>query len=320
MTVFVTGATGVLGRPVVRMLRNTGHAVRALSRSASNDELLTSLGAEPISSDLFDVDAMAEAMDGCEAVLHLATSIPAAADIKKPDAWTANDRIRRDGTKAIVDAALRSDSIRSVLYPGVSFFYGDNGSDWLDASNAIPEPRGPLKSTLDAEAEIARFDASAEDRRGLVLRFGAFYGPESEASRDAVAMARRGFALQMAAPSAFRSMIWIDDAATAVVAALARAPSGTYDVVEDEPLTQAEAAKALARAVGRNRLMTVPRWLLRFALPGDLRDLMARSHRISNTRFRDATGWWPAVRNQREGWRRMVAEDPRIIENRARAA
>ena len=128
MTVFVTGATGVLGRPVVRMLRNTGHSVRALSRSASNDELLTSLGAEPVDADLFDAQSMTDAMDGCEAVLHLATKIPATADLKKPGAWDENDRIRRDGTKAIVDAGLRHDSVRTVLYAGISFFYGDNGS------------------------------------------------------------------------------------------------------------------------------------------------------------------------------------------------
>ena len=250
MTVFVTGATGVLGRPVVRMLRNTGHSVRALSRSASNDELLTSLGAEPVDADLFDAGAMAEAIQGCEAVLHLATKIPATSDLKKPGAWDENDRIRRDGTKAIVDAALRHDGVRTVLYAGISFFYGDNGSEWLDALNAVPEASGPFRSTLDAEAEVARFDASADDRRGLVLRFGSFYGPDSAFSRDAVAMARKGFALQTAPASAYRPMIWLDDAATAVVAALERAPAGTYDVVEDEPLTQAEAVKALAQAVG----------------------------------------------------------------------
>jgi len=118
-------------------------------------------------------------------------------------------------------------------------------------------------------------------------------------------MARKGFALPFARPAAYRSSIWIDDAAAAVIDALETAPGGIFDVVDDEPLTQAESIAALAAAVDRKKLWTLPRWLLKLALPADLRDVAGRSQRISNARFRDATGWVPKVPSQRVGWRLM---------------
>ena len=75
MRIFVTGGTGVLGRPVVRMAAAAGHTVRALSRSASNDEMLSRLGAEPVRGDLFDIASLREAVKGSEGVLHLATAV-----------------------------------------------------------------------------------------------------------------------------------------------------------------------------------------------------------------------------------------------------
>ena len=310
MIVFVTGATGVVGRPVVYRLRSAGHTVKALCRSDANRELLTTLGAVPVEADLFDADSMAQAITGCDAVFHLATRIPATADLKKPGVWDENDRIRRDGTKAVVEASMRTERLRSIIYPSVSFFYAGSGEDWIDASNARIDAVGPLRSTLDAEAEVARFAASAPARRGVVLRFGAFYGAASRDSEQALAMARKGFALLLAPPNAFKSFIAIDDAASALIKAYEGAPTGVFDVVEDQPSTQSEMAAALAQAVGRKKLWALPRWLLRLALPADLRNTLARSQRVSNARFRRVTGWSPEIPNQREGWSRIAAVKP----------
>lgn len=305
MSVFITGATGVLGRPVVRQLRKQGRTVKALSRSAANHEMLESLGAIPVEADLFDAHALARVMAGCDTVLHLATRIPASSKLKKRGVWDENDRIRREGTAAVVEAAEQA-GVGTTLYPSVSLFYASAGDTWIDATNAMQDVTGPPRSTLDAEATVAEFAAGSSDRRGIVLRFGTFYGPTSADSRQMLAMAHKGIAMPLAPPSAYRSLIWIDDAASAVVAACDRAPSGTFDVVEDDPSTQAQAQAALAHAVGRKSLWTLPRWLLRLFLPADLRELAARSQRISSARFRDATAWRPTVPNQKVGWLRMA--------------
>ena len=309
MKVFVTGATGVLGRPVVRRLYTAGHEVAALCRSDANRRTLGALGVRPVTADLFDPDDMGRAIDGFDAVLHLATRIPRVGQMGRRGAWTENDRIRRDGTKAIRQAARRGSTVRTLLYPSVTFFYADAGDAWLDATNARTEPCHPLESALQAEAEVAAFADDTPDRRGVVLRFGAFYGPASNDARQSLAMARKGVVLPIAPGGAYRSAIWIDDAASAVVAALDSRVSGVFDVVEDDPATQAQTMAALAQAVGRRRLRPLPRWLLRLALPGDLRTLLARSQRISNARFRDAAGWRPFVANQQEGWLRMAASE-----------
>ena len=113
--------------------------------------------------------------------------------------------------------------------------------------------------------------------------------------------------MPLAPPSVHKSFIWIDDAASAVLAALQNAPSGLFDVAEDQPFTQVEASDAMAKAVGRKTLIKLPRFLLRFALTPDMRRLLARSQRVTSQRFKDLTGWAPSVPNQEIGWAKIVA-------------
>jgi nucleoside-diphosphate-sugar epimerase len=99
-------------------------------------------------------------------------------------------------------------------------------------------------------------------------------------------------------------MIWVDDAARAVATALEKAPAGIYDIVEDEPLTRGEMREALAAAAGRKRIVALPVFLVRLSL-GKGALFLTRSQRVSNRRFKEATGWAPEVKNSREGWRRI---------------
>ncbi|MDA7946159.1 MAG: NAD(P)-dependent oxidoreductase [Hyphomicrobiaceae bacterium] len=308
MKIFVTGATGVLGRPVVRMLMDDGAEIVALSRSAANRESIVKMGATPVDADLFDVESLSRHITGCGAVLHLATSIPPVSKLRSADALIMNDRIRDAGTKALVEAALASQSVKTFLYPGICFMYADGGARWLAADDAEIRAPSPLRSTLAAERHVAAFDESKTVRRGITLRFGAFYGATSRDSRDMLNMARKGVVLPMAPDDAYRSFIWVDDAATAIHAALENADSGIYDVVEDVPYTQREAIEALARAVRRKRLWRLPRWMLRLALTPELRELVGRSQRVSAKRFKDITGWQPDVRDQTDGWVRVARE------------
>ncbi len=103
-------------------------------------------------------------------------------------------------------------------------------------------------------------------------------------------------------------MVWVDDAAQAVVAALERALVGVYDVVDDEPLRRDDILAAFARFVGRGRLVRLPTWLLRL-LGGAGVATLSRSPRVSNRRFKEATGWAPAVSmsNARIGCERLGA-------------
>jgi nucleoside-diphosphate-sugar epimerase len=301
MHVFVTGATGVLGKAVVPSLLADGHVVYALSRSEANTEVLQCLGAKPVPADLFDAHALVQVLAGCqaEAILHLATSIPSTMQVGRRSAWQENDRIRREGTRVLVEAALAAGTVSTFIYPSYAFVYRDSGDRWIDAETTPIQPAVNLSSTLDAEAEVVRFAGS--ERRGISLRMGSFYGPEPS-SWQLLRYASRGIAVLPGALDAYLPQIWVPDAASAIIAAMTQpVPSGIYDIVDDEPLTRGEVFAAMAQAVGRKHLWQLPAVLLRM-VTGVVYDIISRSLRVSNRRFKAVSNWNPSVPNARIGW------------------
>ena len=292
MDVFVTGATGVLGRPVVRQLAQAGHHVRGLARTEQNVAILRELGAEPVCGDLWNDGLLRDAVQRSDAVLHLATKIPHLAAMGKRDAWRETDRIRSEGTRRIVAHALDS-RVRTIIYPSLCFLYPENWDHWIDAATAKPVLTDYYGSTLDAEAAVRRFTEAGG--RGIVLRMGFFYGPTSPHSVGQARYARWGISSTPGRMDARHPFIAIEDAARAVVAALEHAPADTFDIVDDDPPTTREVNQAMAAAVGRKRLRSLPNFVLRQTLGNDMLAAMTRSQRVSNRRFKEATGWQPQV-------------------------
>ncbi|HZU70078.1 MAG TPA: NAD(P)-dependent oxidoreductase [Ktedonobacteraceae bacterium] len=304
MKIFVTGATRVLGNAVVPLLIARGHHVQALSRSQENRRVLERMGAEPVSADLFDVESLKHAVAGCDAILHLATRIPPTMQMGKLSAWQENDRIRREGTNNLVEAALAVGGVHTFIYPSFASVYPDSGDRWIDAETSPVRPTPTLRSTLDAEAAVARF--AGEGRRGISLRMGGFYGLESPTTLEQINYARKGIATFPGSSDGYLSQIWVPDAGRAIVAALEPSvPSDVYDIVDDEPLTRSEVLTLMAQAVGRKRLLHIPAPIMRMML-GVIYDMMCRSLRISNRRFKEVSDWKPEVTNAREGWARIA--------------
>jgi nucleoside-diphosphate-sugar epimerase len=296
MRVFVAGATGVLGRPSVKALVAAGHEVRGASRGEEKAALLRSLGATPVQVDLFDAESVRHAVAGCEAVIHLATRIPPLTRMRWKGAWKENDRLRRDATRNLVDAALATGA-QVFIMESITFIYADGGDEWLDESSPIQLSWTALDSAVDAERETQRFGESGG--RAVVLRFGAFYAPYAASTIDTVRLARRRMFGVIGGGRNYFSSIHVDDAASAVVAAL-NAPAGTYNVTEDEPVRQAEYAQALADAFHTGWPRRVPKWLGRLVLGGPSNYIL-QSQRVSNKRFKLATGWQPIHPSVREG-------------------
>jgi 2-alkyl-3-oxoalkanoate reductase len=257
-TIFVTGATGVLGRATIPQLLASGYTVRALARTEENDAAIRELGAEPVRADLFNPDSLREAVAGADAVLHLATRIPPNSDMRRRSAWVENDRIRAEGTKNLVDGALEA-GVGVFVYPSFAFVYPDSGDVWIDAASTPIDPTDILHSTIAAERAVARFAEGG--RRGVSLRLGGLYGSELPSTKEQLQLARRGISIFGSVPAAFTPTLWIDDAASALVAAIDRSPSGLYDVVDDEPVRQQDLKSALAAAAGRRRVLSLPAWL-----------------------------------------------------------
>jgi nucleoside-diphosphate-sugar epimerase len=153
------------------------------------------------------------------------------------------------------------------------------------------------QGNLAAEASANRF--SAAGGAGVVLRFGWFYGPGATHSEEFFALARRHISIMMGSPNTFVSSIHVADAGAAVAAALT-VPAGTYNVVDNEPLTKRQYADALSSAAGKVAWLRVPgRAAL---LLGNRSTSLTRSLRVSNARFRTASGWTPMYPSAREGW------------------
>lgn len=174
MKVFVTGATGAIGRPTVPLLTAAGHEVTAVVRSPEKRAQVEAAGAAGVEVDLFDAAAVRQAVAGHDAVVNLVTNIPPMTQAGRPSAWATNDRLRREASAHLVDGAIAAGAAR-LVQESIVFSYPDSGDRWIDAESMSPEPSPTVRSALVAEAQAQRFtDAGGT---GVVLRFGMFYGP-----------------------------------------------------------------------------------------------------------------------------------------------
>jgi nucleoside-diphosphate-sugar epimerase len=295
MKVFVAGGTGAIGGHAIPALVRAGHAVSALARTPEKAALLSTQGAAPLMVSIFDPAALTEVFRGHQAVVNLATAIPPTSRFLQTNAWAANDRLRTEGSAAIVDAAIAA-GVSRVVQESVSMLYRDRGSAWIDED--WPTDNFPMaQANHAAEASANRF--SAAGGAGVVLRFGWFYGPGARHSEEFLALARRRICVMMGPPNTYVSSVHVADGGAAVAAALT-APAGTYNVVDDEPLTKRAYAAALAAAAGKRVCLRVPGRLA--LLLGDRTTSLTRSLRVSNARFREASGWAPRYASAREGW------------------
>ena len=295
MKVFVTGGTGVVGTRAVPALVAAGHDVTAVARTGSKAELVRSMGASPVTVDLFEPEAVRAAVDGHDAVAHLATNIPPMSKAARAKAWATNERLRREASRLLVEAALATGAARYVQ-ESICFPYLDQGDRWIDEDSPL-EHTAVFEGAAHAEAATARF--ASRGGAGVVLRFAQFHGPGSSHVELFNSLARKRVNPFVGPPEAYSSFIHADDAGAAVAAAMAL-PSGIYNVADDEPLTRAEAGKAVAEALGVKPPKTVPA-PVRAALPGSAKLLM-KSLRISNAKLKAASDWTPRHPSIRGSW------------------
>jgi nucleoside-diphosphate-sugar epimerase len=295
MKVFVTGATGALGTHLVPVLVRAGHSVTALARTPEKARVLAGQGAAPVRLSLFDRSSLAAAFAGHDAVVNAATAMPSTASFVIHRAWRATERVRREGSAAVVDAAVEA-GVGHLVQESVAMLYRDHGASWVDEDAPVDHYRATAGNHA-AEAHARRFGESGAD--AVILRFGLFYGPGARHSEQMFAMARRHLVPVLGSPNSYLSSIHLADAATAVLAGL-HAPAGIFNVVDDEPLTKSAYADAIAEAAGTRAWLRGPgRAAL---LLGDRLTSLTRSLRVSNSRFRTSTAWTPRYPSAHQGW------------------
>lgn len=300
MRILITGATGVIGHRVIPALRARGHEITAVARNAARLTALAQPGVATLPLDLFDPPAVRQALRGHDVVLNLATHVPPNSRAFLPRAWRQMDRVRREGSAIIADAA-NAVGVQRYVQESFAPIYPDGGANWVTEATP-PRAAHYNRSVLDAEASAMRF--ASNGGTGVILRFAFFYGPNDAFSDQLITMARAGWLPLLGRPDAYFPMVTHDDAAAAVVAAV-DAPAGTYNVVDDQPLTHRAIADALGRILGTRPPRLLPAWVAK--LGGSLGETLARSLRVSNAKLRGTTGWTPSVPNVEDGLRRVAA-------------
>ena len=304
MRVFVAGGTGALGQRVVALLAEAGHEVTATARSSAGADAVRARGGRPVDVDVYLRESIRRAIAGHEAVLRLTTKIPPLNQMRSAASWAETGRLRNQSARLIVEAC-RDEGVPLYLHESVAFVYADGGDRWLDEDSPVDVARAvPLRDALRGEEQAGRF--TAYGGRGIVLRFGGFYAANSAQSLKMAANARRGRLALLGRSRNYYSSIHLDDAAAATVAALT-ADAGTYNAVDEEPVSLGDYLSCLAAAAGARPLRRVPSLLGPLVL-GTTWQYLSRSLRVSGTRLREGVGWKPSVPNAREGWRRIGEE------------
>jgi nucleoside-diphosphate-sugar epimerase len=284
MRVMVIGATGVLGRPLVRRLLAEGHEVNGLARGEDRVAAVRATGAKPVTGSLFDIDSLAAALRGHDAVMNVATRIPDARQAMRLSGWAENDRVRIEGSRTLAAAVRHVDELGIVVQEGISFVYADGGDRELD-EDAPLALRDNIASSTVAHANVA--ELADEGRTAIRLRIGSLVADDAM-TKTMLAAARRGSPLIIGRRTDWTAPIHPDDAAAGAIAAL-RAPSGVYNLAAD-PVRKQELGAAMAAAAGVRRPRALPKWL---ANRLGMMSVLARSQRVVSTRLTEATGWRP---------------------------
>jgi nucleoside-diphosphate-sugar epimerase len=297
MRVFIAGATGVLGRGLIRQFRTRGHEVVGLARRPEGEEIVRALGGQPRHADLYNADELARAAEGSDVVIHAATAIPLTTRPRPVD-WANNDRVRREGTEALSQTAAR---IGARLYLQQSITWVARPPDGAPFDeDSPPRPDAMTQSALDGE----RIALEAGRQTCLVvgvLRCGWFYGPDSPHTRMMADGLRKRSLPIIGDGEAVWSCLHTDAAAGAFVDAAEAGRGGRWHVVDDRPATAKEFLTAFAHRLGALPPRRAPEWLVRLIAGRYAVEFLTASTRTSNARIRQDLGWSPRYATFEEG-------------------
>jgi nucleoside-diphosphate-sugar epimerase len=316
MKVFGAGATGAIGRQLVPQLVARGHDVVGMTRSASKQDLVSSLGARPVVADALDPDAVAQAVAAAEpeVIVHQLTALSgpmSVRDARRPDrsaAATMTNRLRTEATDHLLAAGRAVGARRFVAQSFGAFRFARTGGPvYTEADPLDPnDPPAALRTVQAAYLYLERAVTTIEWGEGLALRYGGFYGPGTSLSLapDAVMAApvrKRRFPIVGDGGGVF-SHVHIEDAAAATAIAVERGEPGIYNVVDDEPAPVREWLPVLASALDAKPPRRVPRWLARLLAGEAATAMMTEARGASNEKAKRELGWKPRYESWRQGF------------------
>ena len=312
MKVFVAGATGTLGLPLVRALVALKHQVTGLTRSSEKRSVLEQLGAEAAVADALDAADLEKVLRAAapDCVFHLLTAIPKNKLLRTSHMKQTNV-LRTTGTANLLKASIAVGAKRIVAESMVfAYGFGDHGARAKTEDDVLQqrESESSLQEVVDPLRSLETQLRNASEQRlieSVVLRYGFFYGTAG-ASEFIVKMLRRRMLPTVKAMRGVTPWIHIDDAVTATIAAMERGRAGEiYNIVDDEPVAMNEWLTQAALSLGAKPPFSIPQWLLRLISPY-MATVFGTRLVVSNRKAKDELHWRPQYPSYREGLREMA--------------
>jgi nucleoside-diphosphate-sugar epimerase len=310
MRIFIAGASGAVGQPLVRKLVAGGHEVTGMTRTERKAALLRDLGAEPVVADALDRDAVTAAVAAArpEVVVHQLTAIGGLNPRNVDASFEATNRLRTEGTDILIDAARAAGARLFVAQSYAGWPYARIGGPVKVEDDPLDQdpPKG-VRATIAAIRHLEQATLSAPGITGVVLRYGGFYGPGTGLARggDMVENVTKGRFPVVGDGGGVWSFIHIEDAADATVAAIEGGEPGVYNIVDDEPARVSDFLPVLADALGARRPRHMPGFLGRLLLGPAGYTMMTRIRGASNAKAKRELGWAPRHPSWREGFQAL---------------
>ncbi|MES2222436.1 MAG: NAD(P)-dependent oxidoreductase [Acidobacteriota bacterium] len=315
MRVLVAGASGAIGRRLIPKLVHAGHAVAGMTHTASKAGQVRAMGADPLIVDALDASAVTAAIRDLrlDAIVHELTAIPAKLNMRKYEQeFVLTNRLRSEGTDNLIAAALQVGVRRFIAQSFAPLVYARQGSSVKtedDPMDSNPPPA--LRKTLKAIQHLETATLGIRGVPGIVLRYGAFYGPGTSFGEGGFGLEglRRRKIPVVGNGAAIWSFIHIDDAAEATLAALEGGDPGIYNIVDDDPAPVSEWLPALAAAINAPPPRHIPAFIARLAVGEHGVTMMNEIRGSSNAKAKRQLGWIPQWPSWKEGFRFGLTEN-----------
>lgn len=316
MKVFLAGATGAIGKRLTPLLVAAGHAVTGTTRHPEKADSIRAAGAVPAIVDALDAAAVLEAVQRTQpdVIVHELTSIPASLNLRRLDhEFALTNRLRTKGTNNLVAAARKAGCHRLIAQSYAGWPYARTGG-WIKTeedplmSSAEPAVRHTLAAIRHVESAATEDPSIA----GIVLRYGAFYGPGTSFGKGTSLLEdiRKGRMPIVGKGTGYWSFIHIDDAASATLAAVEADNRGLYNICDDEPAPVSQWLPFLASTLGAKPPRPIPKWLGRIVIGQHGVAWMTEIRGASNAKAKSRLRWrlkWPSWR---VGFRDGLDDEP----------
>ena len=312
MRVLVAGASGAVGARLIPMLVAAGHDVTGLTRSPSKTGAVAARRSDPGRRGRPRRAAVREAVLSArpEVVVHEMTALANASDLRHFDrAFAQTNRLRTEGLDHLLAAARETGARKVVAQSYCGWPFARVGGPVKTEDDPLDStPPREFERSLQAIRHLESAVAEATDFDGIVLRYGAFYGPGSGLfDGSALDQLRRRLFPVIGDGGGWWSFLHLDDAAEATACAIETGASGIYNIVDDDPAPVRDWLPALATMIGAKPPRHIPRWLARFVAGEHMVVLMTECRAGSNAKARRELGWRPNHASWRQGFAEVLA-------------